>query len=247
MRPRDQHRRYRISAGDVERCLGQAQQEIRPRRRAALEFAGIGGIDAHFVPGRLQRAHAILKMRKRRIGQAAEIDHIGALSAHLCRAAQDFVDGDARGIDDLAENADVVVGEIRWPPAAAEKGRQVGNLVRPALDFDAEFARQRIDIGAAAAWQDDPVGLDRARHAAQDDRFRHQCGDLHPDIENAPGERRRAEAVHRLDETRRGEMSGQKQDTFGHTSLFKRAARAGPESARAKIPSALPARRPARQ
>ena len=106
---RNQDRRHRIFAGDVERRLGEAEQKIRARCRAAFEFAGIGKIDAYFMPRRLQRAHAIFKMREGRVGQTAEVDHVGAVGAHFCGAVEDFINGEIRRIDDLAEDANILL------------------------------------------------------------------------------------------------------------------------------------------
>ena len=104
-------------------------------------------------------------MRERRVGQAAEIDHVGA--------ARGEVAARARIASGVSAEASTISAKIRmsWrvrsssPSGAAEKGRQVLELVGPALDGHAEMPRTGPEIGAAAARQHDAVGPDRHLHA----------------------------------------------------------------------------------
>src|SRR5262249_55484605 len=83
------------------------------------------------MAGVLELAHGIFELRKRRVRQAAEIDHVGAGPAHGGGARQDGVDAQRRGVDDLGEDADVVARQIE-AARLAEIGRQILQLLRPA-------------------------------------------------------------------------------------------------------------------
>ncbi len=191
MRFRDQNRRNGKFLRNVQSLFGEAQEIVGAGGSAAFEFGPVGRIDADLMPRRFQRAHALFKMRERRIGQAAEIDDFGALAAHVFGAGQNGLDGQRRGIDDLAENAQVVAREIGRAAAASEKGREIDQFIRPAHEGHADFPRQTVEVGAASARQDDPIGLERPRQPSQNDRLRHQRRDLDADVEHRPSERAR--------------------------------------------------------
>ena len=185
----DQHRDRGDLVGDVQRLLVQAQQEIGAGLAAAQQLVGIGGIDARLVAVLLQRAHRLLQMRKRRIGQAAEIDDIGAFVRQVLGALQDRLDGQRRGVDDLGEDLDVVFGHVGGLARAAEKARECPSPRRAR----ARRARRNAGSGRSRSarqrpGQHDLVGLDRLRQAPQDDVLGHQRRDLHADIEHLPVE-----------------------------------------------------------
>ena len=159
-------------------------------------------------------------MRKRRVGQAAEIDHVGAALHIVLRALDDRFDGQRRGIDDLGEDLDVVFGHVGGLARAAEKERDVLELVGAAQERHAEALAQAVEIGAAAAGQHDLVGLDRLRQAPRDDVLGHQRRDLDADIEHLPVEARLHAAEHGFEPGSR-QMSGQEQDAFSHVRLAR--------------------------
>jgi hypothetical protein len=64
--------------GDVEAVFVEAQKKIGPGDGAAAQFVMVEGIDADADARLLQRPHGVFEMRKRRVRQAAKIDHIGA-------------------------------------------------------------------------------------------------------------------------------------------------------------------------
>ncbi len=180
-------------------------------------------------------------MREGRIGQAAEIDDVGAGFAHARRACPDFVYGERRGIDDLGEDAHVVAGEIRRVPALAEIGREVFQLLGTALERHRELRAQSPEIRPAAARQQDAIGLHRPRQAAGDDGLGHQRGDLDADVVDGPVEARVGKLGQHLLEPRSREMSGQEQDSLGHC-FVRPSGQHSPSPARAER-SAIPAAR----
>ena len=90
-----------------------AQISSSPQYGEAGEFVPIGRIDADGVALRLQGGDRLFHMRKGRIGQAAEIDHIGAVRAHGLGARHHLFDGQGRRIDDFGEDAHRMAREIR--------------------------------------------------------------------------------------------------------------------------------------
>ena len=102
-----------------------------------------------------------MHMRKRRIGQAAEVDHIGTAPRMELRAF-------ARIESTLIIGASMISAKIRmsWPltievtPALAEIVRQVFQLLRTALEPRAEMHGQRVEIHPAAPRYDHAVRLD---------------------------------------------------------------------------------------
>ena len=65
MAGRDQHRHGGAHLGQVQRGLGQAEQEVGAGRAAAAQLVGIAGIDADPKPRGLQGPHRLLEMRER--------------------------------------------------------------------------------------------------------------------------------------------------------------------------------------
>ena len=210
--------------------LVEAQQMIGAGHDGALQFLDVGRVDAHAKARRVQSGDRLLHMRERRVGQTAEIDDVRARGAEPSRAFDDRRDAHRRGVDDLGEEAHVLAREIRLAAGAAEIRRQIGDFFRPALDACAQFARKQRKIGAAAARQNDAVGLHGAGQAAQNDLLRHQRRDLHADVVHAPAARRVAEAPDHPLQARIGETPGQEQQAFAHpcgsASSFLRASTA---------------------
>ena len=106
--------------------------------------------------------------------------------------------------------------QIRRLAALAEIGRQVDQFVRPALERNAEVGRQRIDIHADAARQNDAIGGERSLQPVADDGIRHQRGDLDADVVNAPAAFLEADPLDRLDEPGLGQVAGQEEEPFSH-------------------------------
>ena len=59
------------------------------------------------------------------------------------RPRQHFINGQRRCIDGFGKNSQIVLGEVWRLAALAEKLRQVGQLVRPALKRHAEMIAER--------------------------------------------------------------------------------------------------------
>src|ERR1700758_1622140 len=108
-------------------------------------------------------------MRKGRVRQASDIDHVGAGRAHRAGAVEDVLDPHGRGIDDLCEDADVIAREVETATSLAEVRGQVFQLLRSALERNAEFSAQACEVGAAAPGHDDARRIHRTRYAARDD------------------------------------------------------------------------------
>ena len=86
MGSRHQHRCSARFGGEVKRRFVEAEEELRTRLSARTQFLAFGGIDADHKLLGAQSVNGIMQMRKRRIGQAAEVDHIGTGGAHGTRA-----------------------------------------------------------------------------------------------------------------------------------------------------------------
>src|SRR5947209_16013633 len=128
-------------------------------------------------------------MRERRIRQATEIDDVGAGGFERFCARQNPLHISCRRINNLREYPDVITREVGRLALGAEIARQIGDLVRPALEAHAKIRGKLAEIGVTAAGHDDAVGFDRPRQTAADDFLGHQRRDLHPDIVYAPFER----------------------------------------------------------
>src|SRR5262245_29266402 len=100
-------------------------------------------------------------MGKRRVWQAAEIDHVGAGGAILSGAPQDVIEREGRRVDDLREDAYVVAGEIARLALAAEEFREVVDVVGTAHHRHAVVGADGVEVDAAATREDDAIGLDR--------------------------------------------------------------------------------------
>ena len=144
------------------------------------------------------------------VRQATEVDHVGTGRTHRCGTVEDLVDRQGAGIDDLRENAHVVAREVEIAAAFAEIGGQVLQLVRTALEWDAERLGEALQIGAAAAWHDDAVGIDRPLQTPRDDGLGHKSCHLHADVEDRPFESKVVRAGEDLFQPCAREVSGQK-------------------------------------
>ena len=121
---RDQHRRSGPTLVEQhQRILAHAQKEIGAGLAAAPQLLAVGGIDADLVAGVAQRDDAVLQMGKGRIGQAADIDHVGAGRAIGCGAGEDARDIQRRRFDDLGEYPHIMARQIDRLALAARKIR----------------------------------------------------------------------------------------------------------------------------
>ncbi len=191
---RDEDRHGAALVGYRKRRFRQAEQKVRAGPVAAPELVRIGGVHADPKTLELQRANRFFEMRERRIGQAAEIDHVGAGRSETPGLLNDRRYADLGRLDDLGKDADVGARQIGRRAAAAEEGRQIGDLVGAAHERHAEFGGKPVEVGAAAAGHHDPIRRHRARHAAADDGLGHQRRHLHADVEDLAVEVAGAEA-----------------------------------------------------
>ena len=150
---RDQHRHGIGLEGEVERVLVQAEQEVGPGPRTPPQLRLIAGIDADQPALRLERLHGLFQMRKRRIGQAAQVDHVRTLGAQCRGAGHDLLDPERRRLDDLGEDAAVVAGEVAPAGLAAEELGQVLELLRAQPHRHAQLRPERVEVALAAARQ----------------------------------------------------------------------------------------------
>ncbi len=217
---RNEDRRCGGVGCEIERVLGQAEHEVGSRPRAARELVGRSRVHADAEPGRFQLPDRILEMPERRIRQAAEIDHVGARLPHRASAGQDGIDRERRCIDDLGEDADVVARQVE-AAALAEIGRQVLELVRTALERQAERGGQMVEVGTAPPRHEDAIRRHGPRQASRDDGFGHQRGDLHADVEDGPVEAGIAQARQDLLEAGSRQMPRQEQDMLTHALVLR--------------------------
>ena len=203
----------------------------------------MGGIDAHRASLRLQPSHRRFKMGERRIGQAAEIDDVGASAPQRARARAQRVERQRGSIDDLSEDAQVMAGEIGRAAAFAEIGRQVLHFVRAALKGRAKGLRQAVEIGPAAARQHDAARWQRAGQAIHQDRFGHQRGDLHADVQDFIGEGRRHRGEHGF-EPRPCEPPGDEQQALAHKARSARRRASASASSLGESTAVTPSKRP---
>ncbi len=135
---RDEHRDGRDLIGDGEGRFVEAQKKIGAGLAAAPELVRVGGIDADLQARVLERLDRVFEMGKRRIGKAAEIDHVRPRIRVAACAREDRLDGKRGRIDDLGEDLDVIFAHVGGFPRAAEIDRDVLELVRSAQEGHAE-------------------------------------------------------------------------------------------------------------
>ena len=189
---------------------------MRAGAAAALKLVHGAGIDADRQSRGLELPNGILEMRERRIRETAEIDHVGAGLAHLGRTAEDRVDRQGRCFDDLRKDAYVVPRQIGAVPAFAEIRWEILQFLGAALERHAEFGTQAREVRPAPAGQQDAAGVDWAWQPPGDDRFRHQRGDLHADVEDRPVEPRVGKSRKHFLEPRTREVAREEQDSLRH-------------------------------
>ena len=166
------------------------------------------------------------------IRQAPEIDDVGALDAQDFGASDNRLEAHLRRIDDLSEDAQRMARQIEGRAGLAEKRWQVFQFIGSALEGNAKFLSQAREVSAAAARDDDAIGVDRARQPAHEDGLGHQRRNLDAHVEDRPVERRRLHALQDLLEAALGEAAGQKQNAFLHAAtLLRRCAMASLSSA----------------
>ena len=91
-----------------------------------------------------------------------------------------------------------------------------GASSRPAAISSTSTEAAARKVSAAATGYQNPIGLHRTWHAAGDDRFGHERGNLDADIEDRPIEPGILDAGQDLLEPRPREMTGEKEDALSH-------------------------------
>ncbi len=160
-------------------------------------------------------------MRKRRIGQTAEIDYVGTLLAIGLGATQDALHRQVRRLDDLGEYAHIITGQVRRLAAATEILRQIFQILGAALDRDSVLRFQFGQISATQAGQHHPVGITGIRQPAQYQFRRHQRRDRNTDLRDAVLEILWMFVVslnirQHLVQAFFGELAGQEEEIFRH-------------------------------
>ena len=161
-------------------------------------------------------------MRKGRVRQAPEIDHIGALGAQKLGARENRLGAHLRSLDNLGEDPQRMARQIERRAGLAEKRRQVLQFIGAALEGSLELLREARKVGAAAARDDHAIGFERARQPAHENGLGHQRRDLHPHVEDRPVERRRPQPLQDLLEALLSEAAGQEQNPLPHAATLLR-------------------------
>ncbi len=213
-----QDRRRPGSVRHLEARFGEAQQEIRAREGAATQLAGVARIHAHQHSVLLERRNGRLQVRKREAGLAADVDDVGALPAQLTSAGVQGFDRQFRRVHDLGEDAHVGARQIWRHGAAAEKARQVHDLVRPAREGHAECRRQPRRVHAGPSRHDHPARRQRPGQPAQDDLLGHQRGHLHADVDHLPVEAGFAHVLQQSPEPLLRQMPGEEDEPLSHAT-----------------------------
>jgi len=110
------------------------------------------------------------------------------------------------------------------PAATATSGRDADHLIDLCDSLlsergevsSARIGAEAVEVSAAATGYQNPIGLHRTWHAAGDDRFGHERGNLDADIEDRPIEPGILDAGQNLLEPRPREMTGEKEDALSH-------------------------------
>ena len=147
---RDEHRGRVDLVGDPQRALAQAEQIVGAGAAGAQQLLRLQRIGADPEADRPQMRDRLLEMREWRGGQAAEVDHVGAIGGERLCAPLDPGDGKERRVDDLGEDERAVAREIDRLCLAAEELGQVGELFGAADDRNAEAPARRLEVAAAA-------------------------------------------------------------------------------------------------
>ncbi len=181
-----------------------------------LQLREICGIYAHLQPFRTQSGDGFLHMCERRVGEATEVDDIRAFGDKRFCTRKDLRNIHRGGVDDLREDSHVEARKVGRDAASSKIDGEIGDLLRTALERNAEFVGQHGKIGATATGQDHPFGFDRSWQPAQDNFLRHQRRHLDSNIVNSPTLRRLAEARQHPLQSRKGKMAGEEQQAFRH-------------------------------
>ena len=242
----NQHRPRAGLLGDGEIALGEAEQIVGARHGAPSQFVGLGRIDADIEASRLQFPHRGLELGEGRIGQAAEIDHVGPRGAQGVGASENRLDAQLRSIDDLGEDLERMAGQIETCAGLAEKRGQILQFIGAALEGPLKRLRQARKVSAAAARNNDAVGIDRAGHPAHKNGFGHQRRDLHPHVEDRPVERRGLHALEDLLEAALGKAAGQEQNPLPHAATLLRRSAIASRSSPIELTVVTPTKPPRR-
>ena len=230
-RTRDQHRRGRHLVRNPQRVERQTEQVVGAGASAAQQLAPIDRVDADREAFRLQGPNAALQVCEFGFGQAAQVDHVGAVGSQRTRPLDDLRYRQAWRVDDLGKDRDLVFAQVDRLGGTVEKARQVLQLFGAALHRNAVVRAQGVAVAPAAAGHDDAVGALRcsaialAQHrcgdAAANHVGRHQRSHLQADFAHLPGERRSGDARQHTFELGLCEPTGQEDDVFhltgGHT------------------------------
>ena len=243
---RDQHRPRAGLFGDRETALGEAKEIVGAGGAAPPQLVGLGRIDADRESPPLQFSHGLLEMRKRRVRQATEIDHIGSLGAQGFGAGENRFEADLRSIDNFGENSQRMARQIDRSARLAKKLRQVFQFVGSALERSIEFLGQSRKVGAAAAGDDHAVGIERARQSPHEDGLGHQRRDLDPHVQDRPVELRRRHALQDPFEATLREAPGQEQNALFHVAISPRRRAIASRSSARESTVVAPAKRPRR-
>ncbi len=211
VRTRQQDRHALGAVDGIEVQFIEAEHVVGAGSRTAAQLFDVAGIDADLEAFALQRRNGFLKMRKLHIRLAADVDHVAALGDQLAAARHQLLDREARRIDDLGEDANVLLRQIRRLAVVAEELRQVDDLIRTALERHAVMLLEVAEVHAAAPRHDDPIGFERLLQAVAHDVLGHQRGDLDAEVGDAPRPVRQPHGRHRLGKPRLGEAPGQEQ------------------------------------
>src|SRR5215471_855237 len=171
-------------------------------------------------------------MRKRRIWETPKVDHIGPGGTHCARTTQDGIDSERGGINDFRKYSNIMAGKIKVASAFSKIGGKVLQLIRPPLEWNAEFSAQTVQIRAASSGQQHAASVQCVRNAAPDDGFGHQRRDLNPDINNRPAKSWVIHAAEDFLQAWLGQMAGQEGNMFGHGSSCLRCESAPRSSSR---------------
>ena len=185
-------------------------------------------------------------MREWRVREATEIDDVGALGAQDFSAGDNRFEADLRSIDNLGEDSERMPRQVDRRARFAEEFRQVLEFVRSALEGSVELLRQSREVGAAAAWDDHAIGVDRARQPAHEDWFGHQRRNFYSHVEDRPFERRRRHALQDLLEAVPGVMAGQEENALAHAAISPRRRTIASRSSARELTVVAPGKRPRR-
>ena len=124
-----------------------------------------------------------------------------------------------RSLYELGKDETVVTAQIRGISLASEKGRQVFQGVWPALHRHVVVAAEFIEVAAAAARNENAVGITDFGNTAADELWRHQGGDADTDLLGFVHETGGLHGIENPVQLPFGEPSCQEEDFFRHSLL----------------------------